>query len=698
MKPRSLFCCENLISISVIAILLISPITVFRINVASSSPNTYFFVDPPEVMDVQPGNTFSIRINVSEALPTYSWEFYLDWDRTLLNVSGIKEGDFLHRWEQDPFDPNVWHPKYPTSFAYTPLNESNDEGEMLIYCTLVGNLPVSEWATGNGWLATLNFTVKDRGRSFLNLNNTRLWDHIDDTGYPASTYYDNVDGFFSNFHEIAVTRVTATPTEVTIPNPVSINVTIKNEGDFSENFNVTAYYDSIPIEKRADITLNSGANTTLSLQWNTTFVAAGTYTIKAEANTVPSEANTTNNIFINGNIIVNLPPDYPVANFTSFPEKPLVGELVAFSSTSFDKDGYIVSWEWDFNNDGTIDETAENPTWAFMQPGQYAVKLIVTDNETLSSGIQKLITIYAAPAASFTYSPPNPLINGIVTFDASASYDPDGAIVDYSWGFGDAQTGNGKIVSHAYASFGSYTVTLNVTDNDGFKGTKSLEVHVIKGPAASFTFTPFSPLAFQTITFNASSSTPNGGSISRYFWDFGDDSFANETDSITSHSYTPADTYTVTLTVTDSEGLTGTATQFIVVGKLSSTTSINVAPPSITRGERVTIMGSIIPERKGVTVTILYRLSGADAWALLDTKITNDNSQYSHDWAPTAAGAYEVKARWEGDANTVGDESDIKTITVQEASTMPDATWFVIAGIIIVIAVAATVYFLKFRK
>jgi len=97
-------------------------------------------------------------------------------------------------------------------------------------------------------------------------------------------------------------------------------------------------------------------------------------------------------------------------------------------------------------------------------------------------------------------------------------------------------------------------------------------------------------------------------------------------------------------------------------------------------------------------VTILYRLSGAETWTLLDTSKTSDNSQYSHDWTPTAAGTYEIKARWEGDANTVGDESDTKTITVQEAPTMPDITLFVIAGIIIVIAVAVAVYFLKFRK
>jgi len=42
-----------------------------------------------------------------------------------------------------------------------------------------------------------------------------------------------------------------------------------------------------------------------------------------------------------------------------------------------------------------------------------------------------------APIASFTFSPSNPLLYDIVTFNASASYDPDGSIVSYAWDFGD---------------------------------------------------------------------------------------------------------------------------------------------------------------------------------------------------------------------------------------------------------------------
>lgn len=49
--------------------------------------------------------------------------------------------------------------------------------------------------------------------------------------------------------------------------------------------------------------------------------------------------------------------------------------------------------------------------------------------------------------------------------DASASFDPDGQIVEYRWDFGDGSTGEGETVSHVYDASGEYTVTLSVTDD-----------------------------------------------------------------------------------------------------------------------------------------------------------------------------------------------------------------------------------------
>ncbi|MHC1592601.1 MAG: PKD domain-containing protein, partial [Methermicoccaceae archaeon] len=68
--------------------------------------------------------------------------------------------------------------------------------------------------------------------------------------------------------------------------------------------------------------------------------------------------------------------------------------------------------------------------------------------------------------------------------NGSASHDPDGSIVSYSWSFGDGSIAAGAVVSHVYSSYrwnGSYqpfTVMLTVTDDKGATGTTTIPVVV----------------------------------------------------------------------------------------------------------------------------------------------------------------------------------------------------------------------------
>jgi PKD repeat protein len=82
------------------------------------------------------------------------------------------------------------------------------------------------------------------------------------------------------------------------------------------------------------------------------------------------------------------------------------------------------------------------------------------------------------PVAVFDYSPKTVIVGQLVTFNGSASYDPDGSIVDWAWNFGEAPTASGPIATHTYASQGNYTVTLTVTDNDGNSSSTSKVVPV----------------------------------------------------------------------------------------------------------------------------------------------------------------------------------------------------------------------------
>lgn len=97
------------------------------------------------------------------------------------------------------------------------------------------------------------------------------------------------------------------------------------------------------------------------------------------------------------------------------------------------------------------------------------------------------------PIPSFTYSPSIPRIGANVTFDASASEDPDGYIVSYFWDFGDGtnSTEPDSITVHAYSAAGDYTVELTVTDNANLTNTlfKSLRVRYPHDVAVTSVFT-----------------------------------------------------------------------------------------------------------------------------------------------------------------------------------------------------------------
>ena len=86
------------------------------------------------------------------------------------------------------------------------------------------------------------------------------------------------------------------------------------------------------------------------------------------------------------------------------------------------------------------------------------------------------------PLADFTYSPLDPISGEKIYFNASASYDADGFIQNYTWDFGDGTSGWGKTPTHQFdvGEFLSktFTVSLTVTDNQGAHDTYSQQITV----------------------------------------------------------------------------------------------------------------------------------------------------------------------------------------------------------------------------
>jgi PKD repeat protein len=95
-------------------------------------------------------------------------------------------------------------------------------------------------------------------------------------------------------------------------------------------------------------------------------------------------------------------------------------------------------------------------------------------------------------------------------------------------------------------------------------------------PTANFTWTPEFPQAGRAVSFNASSSSPNGGEIVKYDWNFGDGTPSSAGVTVT-HTYAAEGTYDVTLNVTDSEGLWNSTLKPITVQPRPSYRSTDIS-------------------------------------------------------------------------------------------------------------------------
>ena len=258
----------------------------------------------------------------------------------------------------------------------------------------------------------------------------------------------------------------------------------------------------------------------------------------------------------------------PIANFAFSPKTAHINEVVTFKATGCsDKDGTIVSYEWDFNNDGIYDATGTTVSHVFHRGGGQIVTLKVLDDDGAPGYKTEVVPVeFVRPAADFTYTPTSPEVGDVVTFDGSNSSAPDGRIEFYEWDFNnDGKTdATGMTVTHVFTSGGSKSVTLKVTDNDGVTDyiTKTVFIRINNPPIADFGISPTNPTTADKITFK-SKSHDTDGTIVAWSWSFGDGTTSSV--QTPSHKYTAAKTYTVKLTVTDNDGATGSVTQSVTV-------------------------------------------------------------------------------------------------------------------------------------
>lgn len=173
------------------------------------------------------------------------------------------------------------------------------------------------------------------------------------------------------------------------------------------------------------------------------------------------------------------------------------------------------------------------------------------------------------PSASFVAFPNNPCGPPTVFFDASASNGGSGAIISYSWQWGDASgtTIASPTVSHTYPSQGTYTVQLTVTSSSG-SHTFQFDVTVPapcvipppnQAPVVDVSITAGSECQDSTIAFRSTASDPEGQPLT-YLWTFSDGGPSSTLPQV-DRVLQQVGGFTATLAVTDPFALTTTVSR-----------------------------------------------------------------------------------------------------------------------------------------
>ena len=208
--------------------------------------------------------------------------------------------------------------------------------------------------------------------------------------------------------------------------------------------------------------------------------------------------------------------------------------------------------------------------------------------------------------------------------------------LNFKWNITTVAEGNYTIKAHVMPALGeSFT-----TDNVYIDGVIQV-IHY--PPIAYFEYSPTSPIADEGVTFNATHSTPNGGAIISYLWDFGDGN--NGTGSITTHTYASYGNYNVTLTVTDSEGVTDSQSNQVNV-RQHPTANFTHSPEFPISGETVNFNASTSKPNGGIIETY--------DWLFGDGEI-GSGMIASHEYSTT--GTFNV------------------TLTVLDSEELTDSTW-----------------------
>ncbi|MBN4051406.1 PKD domain-containing protein [bacterium AH-315-M05] len=247
----------------------------------------------------------------------------------------------------------------------------------------------------------------------------------------------------------------------------------------------------------------------------------------------------------------------PIAAFSFTSE--CFGTPTNFTDLSNSNGGTITNWNWDFDNDGIVDNTTQNPSFTFSSAGTFSVNLNVSTAGGLCPHDTTInIVVNPIPTANFTFT--NVCLNDATAFN-DTSLISSGSVVAWQWDFGDgAGTSTLQYPTYIFNTPDTFIVTLSVTSDSGCTSIVGYPVVVYPLPVANFTTANvclYDDAVFTDV------STISSGSVTSWQWDFGDGNTA--TTQNTTHLYSADSTYNVTLIVASNNNCLDTLVQSIEI-------------------------------------------------------------------------------------------------------------------------------------
>ncbi len=194
---------------------------------------------------------------------------------------------------------------------------------------------------------------------------------------------------------------------------------------------------------------------------------------------------------------------------------------VQVSATDVDAD--VLTYNFDWNNDGQFETTSSAPTISHIwtNQGDFTIGIQAADDDGGQVFTTTTVGILNVPPTAVALGPAAPRLEGAtVQFSSDGTFDPGDDVLTYTWAFGDGTQSNLANPTHVYADNDAYTATLTVSDDSGAGDTQAVAVNILNANPTANAGADLTVNEGETLTFNGRATDPGSDDTLRYAWDF----------------------------------------------------------------------------------------------------------------------------------------------------------------------------------